>query len=211
MISARIYKSSQYLKMQEWITKKNKYLPLFTVFCTAVFSLSMYFIIVNFCYTKYNYEYAGPFVIINVLDNMQNSLYISLEAIGLFNLIMMFSIFSIISTSHLIIKAIGKFAKEERLAQLISYIAYPTYCVYLLHRPFIMLLSSIATGIFNFNMYAPENIYIELIFVPVIFLLSFLVQKGYDTVLKRSLVTKQKLIKKIAEIRSTPKNVSTTS
>ncbi len=58
--------------------------------------------------------------------------------------------------------------------------AYSTYSVYLFHRVFLAIFITIITTEYHINMTERDNLYIVLLFVPFIFLFSYLIQKGID-------------------------------
>jgi peptidoglycan/LPS O-acetylase OafA/YrhL len=97
-------------------------------------------------------------------------------------------------------RILHKIFKKEKINKIISVVAYSTFGAYLFHRPIIILLSAIVTGIFNVNMYARENFYIALIFVPIIFLFSYGLQKIFDGAIVWFKKRKYKEVDEIEEI-----------
>ncbi|MFW9927600.1 MAG: hypothetical protein ACFFDM_12685, partial [Candidatus Thorarchaeota archaeon] len=69
-------------------------------------------------------------------------------------------------------------------------IAYSTYCVYLFHRIFLIIFDSVLIDGLNIDIFARENFYLVLLFVPFIFLFSYLIQKGSERAL--NLVSRHK-------------------
>jgi hypothetical protein len=72
----------------------------------------------------------------------------------------------------------------SKIVLAVSVTAYSTYAVYLFHRIFLTVFTAIMTFGLNINMLTIENLYIVLLFVPFIFLFSYLIQKAYDRVLR---------------------------
>ncbi|MHA1519106.1 MAG: hypothetical protein ACTSRK_02880 [Promethearchaeota archaeon] len=88
-------------------------------------------------------------------------------------------------------KILSKIFKKEKIDKVVSSLAYSTYGVYLFQRPLIIIFSAIVTGIFNINMYERANFYIALLFVPIMFLISYGIQKAVDRGLTK--ISKQKM------------------
>ncbi|MHA1475066.1 MAG: acyltransferase family protein, partial [Promethearchaeota archaeon] len=178
IIMAKVYISTQFTKVKESLTQKNKNLPLFFVCLMAVISIPLYFVLAQFRYNYFNSNYGGRFLFLVI--EMQPGIFEVASAFVLTQLIIVFYLIGSLSLLYLVMKILRKIFKEEKINKIISVISYSTFGVYLFHRPIIILLSAIVTGIFNVDMLARGNFYIALLFVPIIFLFSYYLQKMVD-------------------------------
>lgn len=184
IIGADIYISPQFKKTKEFLINKNRFIPLILISFIAVSTLLLYFFLADFCYTTFNSQYGTQFLPL-ILD-MQPGFFESATAVLLIDLIIITYIVFSLSLFYLLMKGLRMVFKQERISKALSLLAYSTYCVYLFHRPFIMLFSSIVTGIFNIDMFIEANFYIALLFIPFIFLISYCIQKAIDWILNWS-------------------------
>lgn len=181
IIGADIYISPQFNKFKEFLINKNRFMPLFIALFITILSMGLYFFFAHLVYTTFNSQYGTQFI--PVILDMQPGIIESATAVLMIDLIIITYIIFSLSLYYFVMKGLRMIFKKEKLSKAFSLLAFSSYCVYLFHRPFIMLLSSITTGIFNIDMYARANFYIALLFVPIIFLLSYFVQKAIDWIL----------------------------
>jgi peptidoglycan/LPS O-acetylase OafA/YrhL len=210
IIAAKIYNSPQFKSIKQKLVQKHKFLPDLIIFFVACGTGGLYYVVTRATFAKYNMQY-GIMGYLNALRNIYYLKYLRFDpliAIGITVLIILLFLITILSALHLIGTALKAIFKESNVERVISIIAYPTYCVYLFHRPIIMLLSAIVTGIFNIDMFARSNFYIALLFVPIIFLISYCIQKTYDWIVakvKHGVKTKKKTLEKAKiETEATP-------
>lgn len=178
IINAKLYTSPQFIKIKESLTQKNKNLPLLFVCLMAVISIPLYFVLAQFRYNYFNSNYGGRFLFLVI--EMQLGIFEVASAFVLTQLIIVFYLIGSLSVLYLVLKILRKIFRGDNINKIISVISYSTFGVYLFHRPIIILLSAIVTGIFNVDMLARGNFYIALFFVPIIFLFSYYLQKMVD-------------------------------
>jgi peptidoglycan/LPS O-acetylase OafA/YrhL len=183
IISSNIYTSSQYTRVKEFIQNKPKYLPIIIGFVTAFLSILIYLGLTQFCFSYFNSEYGTRFL--HVILDLQPGIIESAVVILLINLIIIVFIIFIVSLSYTFIKSFKFLLPKIKLDKFFSIVAYPTFCVYLFHRIFLVIYTSILSGVFNLDNRALENLYLVLLFVPFIFLFSYFIQKAYDGISKR--------------------------
>lgn len=184
IIASDIYISPQFKKTKEFVINKNRFIPLILVSFIAISSLLLYFFLTNLTYTTFISQYGTTFL--PIILEMQPGFIDSAAAVLLIDLIIITYIVFSLSLFYLLMKAFRMVFKQEKISKALTLLAYSTYCVYLFHRPFIMLFSSIVTGIFNIDLFIKANFYIVLLFVPIIFLLSYFIQKAIDWILNWS-------------------------
>ncbi len=192
IISANIYTSSQYTRVKEYIQNKPKYLPLIIGFVTAVLSIVIYLGLTQYCFSYFNSEYGTSYL--HVILDLQPGIIESAVVILLFNLIIIVYIIFIVSLSYAFIKSFKFLLPRIKLDKAISIVAYSTFCVYLFHRIFLVIYTSILSEGLNIDVFARENLYLVLLFVPFIFLFSYFIQKAYDKIIKRFTRHKDQII-----------------
>ncbi|MFX1241937.1 MAG: acyltransferase family protein [Promethearchaeota archaeon] len=182
IISANIYTSSQYTRVKDFIQNKPKYFPIIVGFGTAALSIVIYLGLTQFCFSYFNSEYGTSFLH-EILD-LQPGIIESASVILLFNLIIIIYITFIVSLSYAFIKSFKLLLPRIKIDKIFSTVAYSTFCVYLFHRIFLVIYTSILSEGLNIDIFALENLYLVLLFVPFIFLFSYFIQKVYDRILK---------------------------
>ncbi len=183
IISANIYTSSQYTRVKEILKNKPKHLPVIIGFGTAFLSIVVYLAITQFCFSYFNSEYGTTFLFL-ILD-LQPGIIESAVAILLIDLIILVYIIFIVSLSYAFISSFKLLLPRIKINKVFSIVAYSTFCVYLFHRIFLVIYTSILSEGLNIDVFALENLYLVLLFVPFIFIFSYFIQKGADRVLKR--------------------------
>lgn len=182
IISALIYTSPEYRRLKERLSKIGSEIFLLIPLLGAIVGFIAFTFLTQFCYFSLISEYGTA------------SLYIILElypgffqfapAILLINLVIVSFIIFVFSLSNVIFCGFGFIDSKRKLVLAVSTAAYSTYSVYLFHRIFLTIFTAIMIFGLHINMLAAENLYIALVFVPFIFLFSYLIQKGYDQILK---------------------------
>ena len=154
-------------------------------------ALLFYFLIgflCEFSYSILNLNYGTSnigFILERNLD------FIELASVFfLFDLIMISFVVFAFSSFNFAFRALGLIVSKRRIESIISLIAYSTFCVYLFHRIFLIIFDLVLIDGLNIDIFARENFYLVLIFVPFIFLFSYLIQKGSDRAI--NLVSKHK-------------------
>ena len=158
----------------------------------------MYFVLARFCYTSFRANYGTQYLFQIVAR--QPGYFEVASAFLLRQLNIVLFLIGILSLLYLAMKILHKIFKKEKINKIISVVSYSTFGAYLFHRPVIILLSAIVTGLFNVNMYARENFYIALLFVPIIFLFSYGLQKTFDRAIEWFKKRKHKEVDQINEI-----------
>jgi peptidoglycan/LPS O-acetylase OafA/YrhL len=198
IIIAKIYTSPQFTKVKDSLIQKNKHLPLIIVGLMALISIPLYFVIARYTYTSFRSNYGSQYLF-QIVEGRAGYFEVA-YAFLLRQLNIVLFIIGILSLFYLVMRILHKIFKKEKINKIISVVAYSTFGAYLFHRPIIILLSAIVTGIFNVNMYARENFYIALIFVPIIFLFSYGLQKIFDGAIVWFKKRKYKEVDEIEEI-----------
>ncbi len=192
IVSANIYTSSQYTQVKEFLTKKPKYLPIIVGFGTAALSIVIYLLLTQYCFSYFNSEYGTTFLF-QILD-LQPSIIECAVAVLLTDLIILVYIIFIISLSYAFIKSFKLLLPRIKIDKAFSIVAYSTFCVYLFHRIFLIIYTSILSEGLNIDIFARENLYLVLLFVPFIFLFSYFIQKAYDKIIKRFTRHKEQIV-----------------
>ncbi|QEE17366.1 acyltransferase family protein [Promethearchaeum syntrophicum] len=198
IIMSKIYISPQFTKVKESLIKKNKNLPLIIVCVMVLISIPLYFVLARYTHTSFLSNY-GTYYLFQIVARQPGYFEVA-SAFLLRQLNIVLFLIGILSLLYLVMKILHKIFKKEKINKIISVVAYSTFGAYLFHRPIIILLSIIVTGIFNVNMYARENFYIALLFVPIIFLFSYGLQKTSDRAIALFKKRKHKKIDEIKEI-----------
>jgi peptidoglycan/LPS O-acetylase OafA/YrhL len=192
IISANIYSSSQYTRVKEFIQNKPKYLPLIMGFITAFLSIVIYLGLTQFCFSYFNSEYGITFI--HAILDLQPGIIESAVVILLINLIIIVYIIFIISLSYAFIKSFKFLLPRIKIDKTFSIVAYSTFCAYLFHRIFLVIYTSILSEGLNIDIFARENLYLVLLFVPFIFLFSYFIQKAYDKIIQRFTRHKEQIV-----------------
>ena len=189
IIVANIYTSPQYNRFKERIINRQKVIPLIIALGVVVLSLILYQFLTQYCFSTFNSEYGTTHLRL-ILD--QNPGFIeSATAILLVDMIIMTYIVFMISLCHFLIVGFRLISKWN-IGLIFSTVAYSTFCVYLFHRIFLGLYAIILMDIFDLAAYERLEFTIVLLFVPFIFLFSYLIQKFSDWVLNLASKLKSK-------------------
>jgi hypothetical protein len=182
IVIAKLYSSQLFSRVKEEFNKRNKLIPLVLVGSLSVLFFFIYQILAEFVYNFLVSEY-GSFHVSFILDMNPGFIESAILVIQI-NLIIMSYIIFTVSLFYLFIHFFKLIFPKLRLDLLFSKIAYSTYCVYLFHRIFLIFYAAILTYGFNIDTFDRENVYLLYLFVPFIFFFSYLIQKGYDTIVK---------------------------
>ncbi|MBY8983423.1 MAG: acyltransferase [Candidatus Lokiarchaeota archaeon] len=182
IIAANIYTSPQYNRIKERIINRQKVIPLIIALGVAVLSLILYQFLTQYCFSTFNSEYGTTHLRL-ILDQNPGFIESAIAILSVDMIIMTYIVF-IISSCHFLIVAFRLLLPKWNIGLIFSIIAYSTYCVYLFHRIFLILYTEILMDIFDLAIYERLEFNIVLLFVPFIFLFSYLIQKFSDWVLK---------------------------
>ena len=182
IIAANIYTSPQYNKIKERLKNRQKLIPLVLTLCVAAISFVIYLNLTRLWYTSFNLRY-GTVHLMWILDQ-QPGFIDSAFVILFMDLIIVTYIIFAISLFYFFISAFRSFFPKKNIGSILSIIAYSTYCVYLFHRIFLGLYTTILMEGLNVEIFDKANLYFVLFFVPIIFIFSYFIQKGSDWILK---------------------------
>ena len=178
IIIANLYSSQWFSRIKEKFNKRNKLIPLALIGCLAVLFFFTYQYLAEFFYAYLVSEY-GMFHVSFILD-LNPGFFQSAILVIFINLIIASYIIFTVSLFYVFIQIFRLIVPKLRLDTVFSKIAYSTYCVYLFHRIFLILYTGILTYTFNVDTFDKDNVYLLYLFVPFIFVFSYLIQKGYD-------------------------------
>ena len=182
IVAAHIFTSPLYNRFKERLKEIPKALLLLIPLCTAILGFLSFQLITQFSFSTFISEY-GNYNLHFILET--NSDFFQIAAIFfLINLIIMAFLVFVVSSLNFIFRAFRLIFSKRKVESIVSIIAYSTYCVYLFHRVFLVIFTSIMTVGFNLDMRELDNFYLVLIFIPFIFLFSYLIQKALDWVWK---------------------------
>jgi len=193
IIAAHIYTSTQFNRIKERLKDRQKAIPLILALCFAILSFVIYLLLTQLCYTSFNLKYGT--IYLRLILDQQPSFIDSASAILLVDLIIISFIVFSISLFHFFIGSLRLLIPKKKVISVFSLIVYSTYVVYLFHRIFLIIYTSTLTEVLQIDICERDNLYLVLLFVPFIFLFSFLIQKAADWVLK--LPSRNKSIKVI--------------
>ncbi|MHA2428206.1 MAG: acyltransferase family protein [Candidatus Hermodarchaeia archaeon] len=182
IIAALVYTSPQYASVKERLSEIRPEVLLLIPLFTAILGYIAFTFLPQFCYSYFISEY-GTYSIHFILE-LNLGFFQLASAILLINLIIVSFILFVISLFHFLFRGFGLLFSTSKIVLAVSVTAYSTYAVYLFHRIFLTVFTAIMTFGLNINMLTIENLYIVLLFVPFIFLFSYLIQKAYDRVLR---------------------------
>ena len=175
IIAAHIYTSPLYNRFKERLREKHRVILLLIPLCTAIIGFITFHFLTQFCFFTFIPEYGN----INLYGS--NPDFFQLAAIiFMTNLIIMVFIFFAISSLNFIFRTFRLIFPKRKIESIVSVITYSTYGVYLFHRVFLGIFIAILTFGLNIDMRELDNIYLVLIFIPFIFLFSYLIQKAFD-------------------------------
>jgi hypothetical protein len=182
IVSANIYTSSQYAKVKEFLKHKHKYFPLILAFGIAFLSFIIYTNLTQFCFSYFHSEYGTQHL--REIFDLQPGIIESATALLLVNLLILIYLIFILSLLYFVIASFKLLLPKRNILSIFSIVAYSTYCAYLFHRIFLSIYVSILYDGLNVAIFARENLYLVILFVPFIFLFSYFIQKGADNLLK---------------------------
>lgn len=182
IIAANIYTSPQYNRIKENLKNRQKSIPLILSLCIAVLSFVMYLLLSQLCFNTFNLRYGTN--ILELILDQQPGFIDSASAILFVDLIIITYIIFTISLFYFFISAFRLLFPKKDIGSIFSIIAYSTYCVYLFHRIFLVIYTTILTEALNIDIFDKANLYLVLLFVPFIFLFSYFIQKASDWLLK---------------------------
>ncbi|MFW9959167.1 MAG: acyltransferase family protein [Candidatus Odinarchaeota archaeon] len=176
--AAGFFTSPYYNNIKERLIKIPTAASLAIPLCLAVLFYFLLGFLNQFCYSTLNLRY-GTSHIEFILERNPN--FIELASVFLlFDLIMISFVIFALSSFNFASRALELKFSKTRIESIISAIAYSTFCVYLFHRIFLIIFDFVLTDVLDVNIFARDNFYLVLIFVPFIFLFSYLIQKGMD-------------------------------
>ena len=199
IVATHMYTSPAYNRFKERLRDIPRAILLLVPLCTAILGLLSFQFLTQFAYSTFISEF-GNYNLHFILET--NPDFFQLAAvIFLLNLIIMAFIIFAISLLNFIFRIFRLIFSNRKIESVVSVIALSTYCVYLFHRVFLVIFTAILTDNFNLDMRELDNYYLVLIFVPFIFLFSYLIQKSFDWVFKRT----SKLVKGVRNTKQIEK------
>lgn len=183
IVAAHIYTSNLYNRFKERLREIPRGVLLLIPLCTAILGFITFQFLTQFTFSTFISEY-GYYNLYLILET--NPDFFQLAAIlFLINLIILAFIAFAISSLNFIFRTFRLIFSKRKIESIVSVIAYSTFGVYLFHRVFLVIFTFIMTNGLNIDMREQNNYYLVLIFVPFIFLFSYLIQKAFDWVWKR--------------------------
>jgi len=182
MITALIFTSPEYARVKERLSKLRSEVSLLIPLLTAILGFIAFTLLTQFCYSFFISQYGSSNL--HFILELNPDFFQLASVILLINLIIVSFIIFVISLSNFIFRGLGYIDSKRKIESAISETAYSTYSVYLFHRIFLTIFTAIMTFGLGINMLSAQNLYIVLLFVPFIFLFSYLIQKAYDWVWK---------------------------
>jgi len=148
--------------------------------CSAILGFIAFQYLTQFCFSAFISEF-GSYNLYFILQ-MNPDFFQLTKVIFLINLIMVTFILFAIASFNFAFRTFRLIFSKRKIESAVSMTAYSTYGVYLFHRVFLVIFIAFLTNILNIDMLERENFYIVLLFVPFIFLFSYLIQKTLDWV-----------------------------
>lgn len=182
MITALIFTSPEYARVKERLSKLRSEVSLLIPLLTAILGFIAFTLLTQFCYSFFISQYGSSNL--HFILELNPDFFQLASAILLINLIIVSFIVFVFSLSNVIFRGFGFIDSKRKIELVVSETAYSTYSVYLFHRIFLTVFTAIMTFSLHINMLVMGNLYIVLLFVPFIFLFSYLIQKAYDRVWK---------------------------
>ena len=182
IIASHIYTSPVYLRIKERLRNVKPAVLLLIPLCFAALGFILFQFLAQFCFSTFISEYGNSNLYF-ILETNPDFFQIT-NAIFLINLIIVAFLIFAISSFNFVFRAFRLVFSKRKIESAVSVVAYSTYGVYLFHRVFLAIFVSILTVGLNLDMLEQSNLYLVLIFIPVIFLFSYLIQKAVDWVWK---------------------------
>jgi len=180
IIAASIYTSSLYIRIKERLKSIHPVVLLLIPLCSAILGFIAFQYLTQFCFSAFISEF-GSYNLYFILQ-MNPDFFQLTKVIFLINLIMVTFILFAIASFNFAFRTFRLIFSKRKIESAVSMTAYSTYGVYLFHRVFLVIFIAFLTNILNIDMLERENFYIVLLFVPFIFLFSYLIQKTLDWV-----------------------------
>ena len=188
---AHIYTSPQYNNIKTRLNRR-KIIPLIISLSVSVLSILIYLSLSEYCYTTFISEYGTTYL--PVILDLNPGIIESAAVILLTDLRIILYIAFTLSLFHVLIGSLKLIFPKRDVGKLFSLIAYSTFCVYLFHRIFLIIYTEILMDTFALTIYERLEFDTVLLFVPFIFLFSYLIQKLSDWILKLPSKLKSKRI-----------------
>ena len=182
IISALIFTSPEFARVKERLRKLRPAVSLLIPLLLAILGFIAFTFLTQFCYAFFISEY-GTSNLYFILE-LHPDFFQLASVILLINLIIGSFIIFVVSLFNFLFRGFRFIDSKRRIELAVSVTAYSTYSVYLFHRIFLTIFTANMIFGLHINMWARENFYIVLLFVPFIFLFSYLIQKAYDRVWK---------------------------
>ena len=199
IVAAHIYTSPLYNRFKERLREIPRVVLLLVPLSTAILGLITFQFLTQFTYSTFVSEY-GNYNLYFILETNPDFFQLA-GIIFLINLIIIAFIIFTISSLNFIFRTFRLIFSKRKIESIVSVIAYSTFGVYLFHRVFLGIFTFLMTNELNIDMRELDNYYIVLIFVPFIFLFSYLIQKAFDWVWKRT----SKLVKGVIDTKQIKK------
>ena len=181
IVIANIYTTPLFNRIIERIKNTHKWFPLIIALTIAVLGFILYMFLSRLTYDGFILEFGTTHLEL-ILDQSPGIIGATIVILLVDLRIILFITFSIAFFSF-ILGLLRLIFRKKDINQIFSPIAYSTYCVYLFHRIFLGLYVLILMDLLNLNVYERLDFGIVLLFVPFLFLFSYVIQKSFDWIL----------------------------
>jgi len=192
IIAASIYTSPLYNRIKERLRSIHPAVLLLIPLCSAVLGFLALSFLTQFCYSSFFSEFGSPNL--HFIYQTNPDFFQLVTIILRINLIILAFIVFVVSAFNFVFRALRLIFPKRKVESAVSVTAYSTYSVYLFHRVFLAIFVTFITINLNINMLLRENLYIVLLFVPFIFVFSYLIQKASDGFWKLISMIKRKIV-----------------
>ncbi|MFW9827725.1 MAG: acyltransferase family protein [Candidatus Thorarchaeota archaeon] len=178
IIAASIYTSPLFNRIKDRLKKIHPAVLLLIPLCSAILGYMAFHYLTRFCFTSFIAEFGN--YNLHFILQLNPDFFQLTSIIFRINLIIVAFIIFTFSIFNVTFRALRLIFSKRKIESVVSVPAYSTYSVYLFHRVFLAIFITILTTEYHINMTERYNLYIVLLFVPFIFLFSYLIQKGID-------------------------------
>ena len=178
IITASIYTSPLYNRIKDRLRSIHPAVLLLIPLCSAVLGFIALSFLTQFCYSSFFSEFGS--YNLHFIYQTNPDFFQLVTIILRINLIILAFIIFVISSFNFVFRAFRLIFPKRKIESAVSITTYSTYSVYLFHRVFLAIFIAFLTTILNLNMQLRDNLYIVLLFVPFIFVFSYVIQKASD-------------------------------
>ena len=182
IVASHLYTSPLYERFKKRLRDTPRAILLLVPLFTAILGLIAFQFLTQFTYSTFISEY-GSYNLHFILETNPDFFQLASVFFLLDLIIIIFIVFAF-SSLNFIFRSFRLIFSRRKIELVVSVIAYSTYCAYLFHRVFLVIFTNTMTSDFNLDMRELDNYYLVLIFVPFMFLFSYLIQKALDWIWK---------------------------